>query len=70
MNREGVRQIAQAAISGGFEAKVLRRADVNKTSYDLRIKPGPGGKYPDTFYREVAGFYMAMLEAGYIRHRT
>jgi hypothetical protein len=65
MNREGVRQIAQAAISGGGAAKILRRAVEDKTSYDVTPKPGPGGKYPDTFYREVAGFYMAMLETGH-----
>ncbi len=64
LNREGVRQIAQAAISGDGAAKILPRATVIKKSYDLRIKPGPGGKYPDRFYREVAGFYMARLEEG------
>jgi hypothetical protein len=65
MNRGGIRLMAEAALAGGAAPHMVRRSVENKTTYDLAIKPGPGGKYPDKFYREVAGFYMARLEAGH-----
>jgi hypothetical protein len=65
MNRGGIRLMAEAAISRVEAAtQILRQSVENKKTYDLAFEPGPGGKYPDKFYREVASFYMDRLEDG------
>jgi hypothetical protein len=65
LNSEGFRQFVLAAISGSGARGIFRQALETKETFDLRIKPGPGGKYPDHFYKEVAGFYLAMLKDGH-----
>jgi hypothetical protein len=64
MNREGVGDVVQAVLRGDNSDVIIRRAVENRQHFDLTVPDTAGGRYPDSFYREVAGFYMAMLESG------
>jgi hypothetical protein len=63
--RPGVGDLVAAVLRGDNSDRIIRRATEDWTQFDLRVPETPGGRYPDSFYKEVAGFYMAMLESGY-----
>jgi hypothetical protein len=65
LNLEGVRFLAEAVMRGDAVTQIVRRAIVTHEAFDLEPPDLPGGRYPDSFYEEVAAFYMAMLEGGY-----
>jgi hypothetical protein len=65
MNRPGVGDLVAAVLRGDGSSRIIRRATEDWRHFDLTVPDTPGARYPDAFYSEVAGYYMAMLEAGY-----
>jgi hypothetical protein len=65
MNREPVSDVVEAALRGDAASRVIRRVTVESwRQYDVTVPDTPGERYPDSFYKEVAGAYMALLEQG------